>query len=196
MEPTFWDKDGFLHSEFYYDSDMGDFAPRPSENISLITIVCSLLSGSVIDIQLGYLYRNGYWHPCVDDSFPAEGFSHDNMTALVTYGLVNNKPSLAEQGWKHLLRQPYLHPRDIVYYAYGARKWWSYLLIWIPILCSILALAEKEGYSGKQLAWLRFKGMGFNWLIKKNWLTFRDTFYGFYWFGNHPIPELFDRSKA
>jgi len=187
-EQLFWNEHNLLHAELWHDYGAQELAPRPSENAALHTVVYSLLTGINYTVPLLQLYKAGKWYPCVDDSFEEEKFSHDNMTAIVTLGKIKNS-FFAGEGWSSLFDRPYLHPRDIVYYAFCAGKWWSHLFIWVVILAGIISMMG-EGHSGKQLAWLRFKGINnwiTRWILVKYNKVFVDAFLSYYWFPEHPI---------
>jgi hypothetical protein len=71
--------------------------------------------------------------------------SHDNATGLIS--IASAYHDLVDKGsqWHKIRILPdYLHPRDIIYYGYVQRKWWSYPLL--PVLFCILLITVMTRY--------------------------------------------------
>jgi hypothetical protein len=150
--PRYFYDDMMLSNRDLNDLDWSDKS-NPREYSFLVGHI------NVVKEILDLCDESSVWHCSTNFSlFPDEGFSHDNMTAVVSYftKIHGIGTHWSMEGWRRLLNQPYLHPRDIAYYAYCAGKWWSPFTLWIAALCSLEScLPYHTNPSGKLLAWLR-----------------------------------------
>ena len=115
-----------------------------------------------------------------------EYISHDNLTAMASLSVWQGATI-----WEEVKRQKgrydninpmnpswsrFLHPRDLIYYAFCACSKWSNLFLPFLLLCGIISLcSSKTTTSGKLLTLLRFFSQRQNWFmnISLKLLTFQ-----------------------
>jgi len=96
---------------------------------------------------------------------PDEKWSHDNHTAVVCLSKIMGFEWHKSLYPKHVMTM--LHPKDFIFYAYAAGRWYSpiaWLFLWVTSIAMIVSCMQKYKVrngvkivktDGKLLAWLR-----------------------------------------
>lgn len=142
--PLWTDAHGLIHDQPQ---------PRESENASLYTVLYAVLSSQLIgsDVNLpdsSFLAAHANVLPNGDLTYNQAPWlkfkaSHDNATALICLAerlrLYHNS-----YRWHELkILGQYWHPRDIIFYGYVQRKWWSYPLLPVLFLIFLVTVLTK-----------------------------------------------------
>lgn len=129
-----------------------------------------------------------------DERFEAvkgEKWSHDNHTAVVCLSKVMGFEWHKSLYPKHIMTM--IHPKDFIFYAYAAGRWYSpiaFCLLWITSIAMIISCFQtykvRNGVKiiksdGKLLAWLRCQAfdMKVTWFFCKIMLTLNKQFGNF-----------------